>query len=61
MSNTSETAVVEKDPSTLGWWALLLVGIVISIILTVVLLKDRNAAEMHKGEGVAVAGPKGGH
>lgn len=61
MSNTSETPAVEKDPSTLGWWALLLVGILISIVMAVVLVKDRNAAEMHHGEGKVFAAPKSGH
>jgi hypothetical protein len=60
MTNTTDSAP-EKDPSVLGWWLVLIAAVIGSIALAYVLVNDRNAAEMHKGEGVVVAAPRSGH
>jgi hypothetical protein len=50
-----------NDRSLALWWLLLVLGIVGSIALAIVLLHDRNQAEMHLGEGMTVAAPRTGH
>ncbi|WP_091740465.1 hypothetical protein [Phenylobacterium immobile] len=60
MSDTTDNTS-GKEPSLLGWWLLFLAGVVFSIALAYVLVNDRNQAEMHKGEGKTIAGPKSGH
>lgn len=51
----------DKGGGTAIWWLLFVLGCVISIVMTYFMLADRNAAEMHMGEGQVIAKPRSGH